>query len=679
MHGCGTCETTEDCSDDEVCGIRGCGEPEQLLHDCRNETCSVRALDEAFDIAISELAREEDIDGEDLWSDPRFFADLVFRMRGVIERVADVDFSHSSSALRVTPATNRDPDVVYCGLGEMDAKGPLWRGNYPGTCLNNVCFRHDQCYSKIGNQSKLGCYWGNTTAYCDRTFFDEANDCDCEWAGDRACVIVQRVAARLHGLCGGLLGRELLPLACTARDACPSCEPKGCEELDACGKLRDGCGGISRCEGCAEALFCGEGLTANQCLPCKPTEHTMCLDNEVYERDNCRNPTRLEQRCQFGEECFNFSSGEYADCRTCSQGPDPFCRGQQIHERDCAGSERLRETCPTGSVCWVETDNAQCCALQAERRCDRTGHGGDVYWYDSCGRQGEVAEACPMGARCEDASCMCQPTWRKTCFEGNAWSTNTCGERVMMTDDCPEDVDCLDGDCCRIDANPRRICHNGSVYTTDRCDRRIDRVERCPSSRPCNSGRCGVGCTSHSERRCYMEDLYWYDSCGAREDRSEICMVSNIVGTRCRNGACCVSHATRQCDRNRVLWFDSCGNGQDVIETCSSSQVCQNAMCVTATPCSTTQRAGSDAPESHTINLGRNSGSFSFSWNTYTIPDRIIVRYGGATLYDTGCVGTSGQRSISFSGSSSAVTVSVQPNCSMSASGTQWEFTAGCP
>jgi len=64
--------------------------------------------------------------------------------------------------------------------------------------------------------------------------------------------------------------------------------------------------------------------------------------------------------------------------------------------------------------------------------------------------------------------------------------------------------------------------------------------------------------------------------------------------------------------------------------------------------------------------MGMSAGTFTLTYETYGIPDRIVVSYEGQTLFDSGCIGTNGSRTqrISYSGSSALVTVQVTPNCS---------------
>jgi hypothetical protein len=99
----------------------------------------------------------------------------------------------------------------------------------------------------------------------------------------------------------------------------------------------------------------------------------------------------------------------------------------------------------------------------------------------------------------------------------------------------------------------------------------------------------------------------------------------------------------------------------------------------TGVPCGSVQVAGGDLPVTRTVELGASSGTFTFTYDTFSIPDRIVVTYQGGILFDTGCVGASGSVNLSYSGTATTVTVSVTPNCAGGTTGTSWQFTVGCP
>jgi hypothetical protein len=100
-------------------------------------------------------------------------------------------------------------------------------------------------------------------------------------------------------------------------------------------------------------------------------------------------------------------------------------------------------------------------------------------------------------------------------------------------------------------------------------------------------------------------------------------------------------------------------------------------------PCNVRTEEGGDASETHTFQMARTSGTFTFAYRTYGIEDRLVVTYQGATIYDSGCVATGDDEEsveIDFGpGTSSTVTVQVTPNCAGDTEDTAWEFTVGCP
>lgn len=103
-------------------------------------------------------------------------------------------------------------------------------------------------------------------------------------------------------------------------------------------------------------------------------------------------------------------------------------------------------------------------------------------------------------------------------------------------------------------------------------------------------------------------------------------------------------------------------------------------------PCATTcqtcdgqQVAGTDTPVTRRYNLGTTKATVSFVYETYSVKDRITVVYQDQIVFDSGCIGTNGERrtNISYSGNSNELRVDVEPNCK-GTTGTAWYFTLGC-
>ncbi|MCF8142659.1 MAG: hypothetical protein K9N21_01935 [Deltaproteobacteria bacterium] len=100
-------------------------------------------------------------------------------------------------------------------------------------------------------------------------------------------------------------------------------------------------------------------------------------------------------------------------------------------------------------------------------------------------------------------------------------------------------------------------------------------------------------------------------------------------------------------------------------------------------PCGTFTEAGSDAAETHYVEMGQTSGWFWFEYETFTQEDRITIYYENnpVPIFDSKCIGTNGTRSahIKFGpGNSTKIMVHVEPNC-FGGSGTRWNFTVRCP
>ena len=97
-------------------------------------------------------------------------------------------------------------------------------------------------------------------------------------------------------------------------------------------------------------------------------------------------------------------------------------------------------------------------------------------------------------------------------------------------------------------------------------------------------------------------------------------------------------------------------------------------------PCDEAQVAGADADDYRVIDLKNIGGTFRFDYQTFQRKDRMFVRYEGNLIFDTQCVGTDTTQSVflEYHGSSTKVSVQVQPNCA-GGSQTQWNYTVHCP
>ncbi|MBK8701208.1 MAG: hypothetical protein IPN29_17390 [Saprospiraceae bacterium] len=95
--------------------------------------------------------------------------------------------------------------------------------------------------------------------------------------------------------------------------------------------------------------------------------------------------------------------------------------------------------------------------------------------------------------------------------------------------------------------------------------------------------------------------------------------------------------------------------------------------------CNIQYKSGANEPEQYNIDVKRTTGSLTFTFDTQTIKDRIHIYHGGAKVFDSGCVGTSGSQVLTLNGYSSIFTIVVDPLCDPTESNTAWSFTLGCP
>lgn len=90
---------------------------------------------------------------------------------------------------------------------------------------------------------------------------------------------------------------------------------------------------------------------------------------------------------------------------------------------------------------------------------------------------------------------------------------------------------------------------------------------------------------------------------------------------------------------------------------------------------------GRDTPVTRRYHMqGVTSGSFQFVYGTYSTPDRMRIYQDDEQIFDSGCVGTNGERkvTVTFTGFSDEIRVDVEPNCTGTL-GADWYFYVGCP
>ncbi|HEU0030776.1 MAG TPA: M4 family metallopeptidase [Kofleriaceae bacterium] len=111
-----------------------------------------------------------------------------------------------------------------------------------------------------------------------------------------------------------------------------------------------------------------------------------------------------------------------------------------------------------------------------------------------------------------------------------------------------------------------------------------------------------------------------------------------------------------------------------------------------AKPCGTENVSGGNMMDTRTFELGKKSGTVKLAYQTYGIEDHITVKYEGRIIKDLGCIATPDPKpneppplpyatEFSYSGSSTQITITVEPNCNPfnTSPTTEWNYSVFCP
>ncbi len=261
------------------------------------------------------------------------------------------------------------------------------------------------------------------------------------------------------------------------------------------------------------------------------------------------------------------------------------------------------------------------CTPNASKSCS----GGDLYWYDSCGNQGNKAEECDDGNPCTDDGCSGSACTHSnngaSCSDGNpctvgdhcsggscsgtqmdcSWASDACNDAACESGTCvkhPKAGNCDDGDpCTHDDVCAGGVCQgtaldcsaladacndagcSGGVCTTFPHDGPCDDANACTAGDACVQGVC-----KGAPVDCDDLDPCTTDSCDPQHgclhsavpeccnddgdcDDGEACTVDVCLATTCVSTPSS-PHAAKTCKDGDVFWLDSCGALGDLAQEC---------------------------------------------------------------------------------------------------------------
>ncbi|MFA6034243.1 MAG: hypothetical protein WC889_15190 [Myxococcota bacterium] len=316
-------------------------------------------------------------------------------------------------------------------------------------CIRGVCLPPEGPYywSSCSEDSEcpegLVCAWKeylDGVGFCVKVDGDCKDDGDCPGGGfcfnffSSTSRCQRRCSLEVNDSCGdpklrcvpvsSLVVGVACPVSSAALKTTPMCQPK----CDVIMKMAE----TDPCTANGEGT-CGEdGECSNPAAKGCSDGDRVCSDDGIFEcREggamlSCLKACPQEQACREGA------------CVDCTPNDHTGCIGKDVFWFDsCGRAGELKETCSDDKDC--KEGGCVDCVPEDHLGCA----GNDVYWYDSCGRTGSLKEQCGSGAECKSGKCVttCKLTcssdsYTYTCASGSStkhYTYCTNGNRSSVT------------------------------------------------------------------------------------------------------------------------------------------------------------------------------------------------------------------------------------------------------
>ena len=215
------------------------------------------------------------------------------------------------------------------------------------------------------------------------------------------------------------------------------------------------------------------------------------------------------------------------------------------------------------------------CTYHSQERCT----GNNLYWYDSCGNQQDLAQYCQNG--CYNGAC--QNNYNNNNYNSNNYNNNYSNNYGSCT------------------YHAYKLCTGNNVYWYDSCGTQQDLIMNCSSGQTCNDlnnpglyGQCTTPIQTYvapinsyvalARTACYGNSIEWFDSLGVASGLYKNCQDANS----CTLDAC----AADKCSNTLKCDGSTCATGSADYNTyCATSQPspvvpadqthCGNGLCET--------------------------------------------------------------------------------------------------
>ena len=346
-------------------------------------------------------------------------------------------------------------------------------------------------------------------------------------------------------------------------DICvPDCDGKACGD--------DGCGGS-----CGECTDCKSVCSEGQC-EAQPQSDSGCFDNDIYWKDSCGDWGDKATECG-GAGC-NTGSKVCADCEEICGAYECGMQG----DCDCG-------TCPSGQSCQagqceVKCGDGQCGAGEDKCSCPADCAGGcagccagtecktgDTVSF--CGSGGEPCDECTGGEVCDGVGCDCTSEHHKGCAAGDVYWFDSCGVQGDKYEECGAHA-CADATC-QSASCPDGFCNGTETQCS--CAQDCGTCAGCCSGTTCKTGmahtQCGKNgvtcqnCTA-DEESCVNQECKCDCGDGMCCDTETCCTCSSDCGSCCGNGQCDCGETYQTCPADCESSVQCSPSCDPVLEEC---------------------------------------------------------------------------------------------------------------
>lgn len=297
---------------------------------------------------------------------------------------------------------------------------------------------------------------------------------------------------------------------------------------------------------CTGAQTCSNGSCTNNCTS---NYQARCSGNYLYWYDSCGNQQSSIQYCSNG--CYNNAcQNNNYNYNNCTSNYQARCSGNYLYWYDsCGNQQNLIQYCSSGcynNTCQNNNNynynyNNNTCSYHSYESCI----GNNLYWYDSCGTQQDLARYCSNG--CYNNACQ---NYNNN-YNYNNYSACT--------------------------YHAYKGCSGSNIYWYDSCGTQQDLYSSCVSGQVCQYGQCVTGAqinvqpanssyAAHYTTACYGNSIYWHDSLGTLSGLYKSCADNNSCTLDACSGDKCSN--TLKCDGS----------------TCASGSADYNTYCLSAQP-----------------------------------------------------------------------------------------------